>query len=267
MHAPTRLVIASYNVHRCVGLDGIRSPDRIAAVVSELGAVVVGVQEIDARAGDDAGADQLAQIARASGFGFVRGPTLVRPDGHYGNGVLTRLPVRNARRIDLSLPGREPRGAIDLEVAGLGARVRIVATHFGLSPEERRVQWDRLLERLAPAQDFDLSVLLGDFNEWWASRQLLRRIHACFGRTRSVRTFPSPAPVLALDRIWARPADSLVELRAHRSALARRASDHLPLRAVIEMPARTGRASRSADPIVPVDAADLPRGAVARAPA
>jgi endonuclease/exonuclease/phosphatase family metal-dependent hydrolase len=251
-------VIASYNVHRCVGLDGLRRPDRIAKVVSQLGASIVGLQELDASAGEARGLDPLAEIAGASGFAFVRGPTLLRRDGHYGNALLTRLPVRNVRLIDLSLPGREPRGAIDAELEDDGLHLRVVVTHLGLSPEERRVQWDRLLDTLAPASDFDLSVLLGDFNEWWAPRPLRRRLYRCFGPSRSVRTFPSPAPVLALDRIWVRPADSLVELCAHRSRLARRASDHLPLRAVLSLPARRERAPQSGLPNVPVAEEEWP---------
>jgi endonuclease/exonuclease/phosphatase family metal-dependent hydrolase len=68
-------------------------------------------------------------------------------------------------------------------------------------------------------------------------------MHRLLGRTRSVRSFPSRAPVLALDRIWVKPAQLLRELRAHRSPLSRRASDHLPLRAVIDFPvAATARA-------------------------
>jgi endonuclease/exonuclease/phosphatase family metal-dependent hydrolase len=225
--------MASYNVHSCVGVDGRRDAGRIAAVVAELDADVVAVQEIERGEGS---LDQLASIARASGHAFVRGPTLLRRYGHYGNGVLTRLAVQNVRWIDLSLPGREPRGAIDVELYHDRARVRVVATHLGLLPVERSAQCDRLLDRIEAQGDFDLSVLLGDFNEWWPPRNLLRRLHRCFGRTRSVRTFPSQAPVLALDRIWVKPAAALREFRAHRSPLSRRASDHLPVRGVIDMP-------------------------------
>ena len=47
------------------------------------------------------------------------------------------------------------------------------------------------------------------------------------------RTFPSWLPVLPLDRIYAAGGASIVALAVHRSALARVASDHLPLRAAI----------------------------------
>ena len=43
------------------------------------------------------------------------------------------------------------------------------------------------------------------------------------------------APFLALTRIWVRPVQAIVSVTAHRSPLARRASDHLPLRAVIDV--------------------------------
>ena len=47
-------------------------------------------------------------------------------------------------------------------------------------------------------------------------------------------SFPSPSPVLALDRIYARGA-SVVDVRAHKSRGARRASDHLPVVAEVAL--------------------------------
>ena len=199
MREAGRLIVASYNVHSCVGMDGRRNPERVAEVISELDADVVGVQEVDSTARGEGGVDQLALLAGASGYAFLRGPTMLHSDGHYGNGLLTRLPVHDARLIDLSLPNREPRGAIDAELHHEGARIRIVSTHLGLASGERRAQFERLFDCLETEGDFDLSILLGDFNEWWPSRPPLRRLHRLLGRTRSVRSFPSRAPVLALD--------------------------------------------------------------------
>jgi endonuclease/exonuclease/phosphatase family metal-dependent hydrolase len=219
-----------------VGIDRRLAPARVAAVVSQLEADVVGLQEVDSTPASRGGVDQLREIARASGFASVRGPTVAGGDGQYGNGILTRLPVANARLIDLSVDAFEPRGAIEIEIDHAGVRIRVVATHLGLMPHERRAQLDRLLERLEPPSHFDLSVLLGDFNEWWARGEQAARLHRYFGRTRSVRSFPAPVPVLALDRIWVKPAGAVREFRAHRSRLARVASDHLPVRAVVDLP-------------------------------
>lgn len=218
------LVVASYNVHRCVGLDGRRDVDRIAGVLGELDADVVGLQEIDA--------DPLDALADAAGYERIAGPTLARHDGHTGNALLTRLPIATSVRLDLSIPGREPRGALDVELRAGTRRLRVAVTHLGLRAAERRSQCERLLELLAPRGE-DAAVLLGDFNEWFAQAALLRRIHRTFGRARGVRSWPSFGPLLALDRVWVRPERALRELRAHRSARTRVASDHLPVRATL----------------------------------
>ncbi len=228
-------MIASYNVHRCRGLDGRHDPGRIAAVLTELGADVVGLQEVDSRAGLERGLDQLEWLGRATGLSCLAGPTLLRHDGHTGNGLLTRLPVRASRRVDLSIARREPRGAIDVELECGAARLRVAVTHFGLRSAERRAQCDRLLGALAPRGE-DVAALVGDFNEWFAPARLLRRIHRTFGRPNAVRTWPAPLPMLALDRLWVQPERALLELRVHASRTARVASDHLPVRGVIALP-------------------------------
>ena len=46
-----QLTFASYNIHKAVGLDGRRDPERILAVLREIGADVVAVQEVDRRFG------------------------------------------------------------------------------------------------------------------------------------------------------------------------------------------------------------------------
>jgi endonuclease/exonuclease/phosphatase family metal-dependent hydrolase len=232
-----RLVVASYNVHRCIGSDGRHDPDRIAAVLAELEADVVGLQEVDSRPESEGGIDQLAYLARASGFARLRGTTVVRSrsGGHYGNALLTRLQVRQARLHDLSLAPREPRGAIDAELSFGALRVRVIVTHFGLRPEERRGQCERLLARLRPPHAAPLCVLLGDFNDWWAPARGVEPLDAHFGPAPPVRTFPARAPLVALDRIWVQPGDLLRSVRAHRTPLARSASDHLPVRGVIDL--------------------------------
>lgn len=232
---PDRIVVASYNVRGCVGLDGRWSPSRVAGVIEELDADLVAIQELHEREPD--GADELAALALRGRYELVRAPTHSLRGGAFGNGLLTRFPIEELRTIDLSQPGREPRGAIDVEVQWGPTRVRLVATHLGLEPRERGEQCRLLLERLTAQYDADVSLLLGDFNEWWVPSRLLAKLHRHFGHARAVRTFPSPLPILALDRIWAKPASALGSVRAHRSRRARVASDHLPLRAVIARPA------------------------------
>jgi endonuclease/exonuclease/phosphatase family metal-dependent hydrolase len=225
------LRIASYNVHRAIGSDRRIDPARILAVLGEVDADVVALQEVEAH---DDGADMLAWLARRTGLHAVAGTTLQRRDGHFGNGLLTRWPVRARRLCDLTWRGREPRGAIAADLDCGGQALRVVATHLGLRPAERRDQVQQLLH-LFKEHPHDPSVLIGDLNEWFLWGRPLRRLHRHFEATPSLATFPARLPLLALDRIWTHPRSMLRRLAVHRSALARAASDHLPLVATLQL--------------------------------
>jgi len=222
-----RLVLATYNIHRCVGRDGRYDPSRIRDVVQELDADVIALQEIDSP--DRHGLELAHWLGDESKHKVIAGPTLRERKGHHGNAVLTRCGFGEVRLLDLSVPGREPRGAIDMDIVCAGETVQLIATHLGLWPPERRLQVERLLTRVGPH-----CVLMGDFNEWWLWGHPLRWIKAMFGHSPALRTFPARRPVLPLDRIWIRPPAVLCDIRVHRTRLSARASDHLPLKAVVE---------------------------------
>ena len=93
------LRVATYNVHRCVGRDGRFDPDRVAGVLKELDADVLALQELQWRSSD--ALHLLDRFAAHLGQRPIPGPTLLRPDGHYGNAVLTRPPVSTIRLVDL----------------------------------------------------------------------------------------------------------------------------------------------------------------------
>ncbi len=231
------LRVATYNVHGCVGSDGERAPLRVAEVITELEAQVVALQEVDSRGRSVGTAGQLEALARELGMGAVSGPTMSDERGDFGNALLTTLPVRRVRPVDLSVPGAEPRGALIVELSYEGAPVQVVTVHLGLQRAERKFQLERLLSAL-DALPAGPVVLAGDFNEWWPQASVLRRLRARFGRTPAPASFPVRLPVVPLDRIWGHPEGSLARVSAHRSATARRASDHLPVVADVAVAAR-----------------------------
>jgi endonuclease/exonuclease/phosphatase family metal-dependent hydrolase len=225
------LRVATYNIHSAVGRDGRCDPGRVARVIRELAADVVALQEVESHHG---GLDALEFLGRETGMTAVPGPTMLRTEGDYGNALLTRSRLLEVRRLDLSFPGREPRGALDVTLEAGRLAVRIIATHLGLRPVERRHQIDTILAGLAQPNPGP-TVLLGDLNEWFLWGRPLRRLHAHFGPTPAPATFPAHWPVFALDRVWVQPLRSLRKLAVHDSRLARVASDHLPLVAEIDL--------------------------------
>lgn len=231
------LILATYNVHGCVGCDGKHDPRRVAEVIRSLGASIVGLQEVDSRPDDGDPVSDLDAVSAVVGLPAVAGAVRSRPSGPYGNALLTRWPVRDVRRIDLSVKKREPRGALDVDLQVNDRKVRVVVTHFGLAPGERRAQTRKLLFTVAAHRhDADLTILLGDLNEWFALGRPLRWLHRNYGYAPSLATFPSRLPLFALDRVWAQPRRSLKRLERVWDRRTRVASDHLPLVAEIALP-------------------------------
>ncbi|MFP3870328.1 MAG: endonuclease/exonuclease/phosphatase family protein [Syntrophobacteria bacterium] len=220
------LTVASYNIRRCVGTDGRRDPERTVQVLRELDVQVIGLQEVHWKSSD------MDFMAKAAGLAAIPGPTMQRSPGFYGNVLLTGCRVNAVRRLDLTVPGKEPRGGIDATLDVQGISLRIIATHLGLRTSERRYQLGRLLNALDSGNE-ELTVLLGDINEWFPLSRTLRPLHTRLGRPPALPTFPSWFPLLPLDRIWVQPREALANLCVHRTPLARVASDHLPLKAHI----------------------------------
>lgn len=220
--------MATYNVHRWVGGDGHQDIDRTLRVIAGLNADVIALQEVCPP--DQGPSFSAAQsLARRTGLQVIAGPTLQEDRGDYGNLVLTRLPVEKICRLDISVPSREPRGAVMATVTAKGKKVRLVATHLGLRAWERRRQLNQILESFG-RQNQELEILLGDLNEWRPWSPLLRRLGRTFTPSLYLPTFPARLPVLALDRIWYRPSSWKAKFNlGGRSNLTRLASDHLPL--------------------------------------
>lgn len=229
-HLAMQLRLATYNIHAGIGADGRFDAARIVGVLREIDADILALQEVEHRRVSDH--DLLEHLAAETGLRAIAGPTRRCDDRHYGNALLTRLAIAHVAQVDLSLPGREPRGALDVMLEWMGGRVQVVATHLGLRPSERRHQVQRLLGRLTP-DIAEHTVLLGDINEWLMWGRPLLRLRRHFTATPHARTFPARWPLFALDRIWVRPRAALSQVRAHDTPLARIASDHLPLKAVL----------------------------------
>lgn len=226
--------IASYNVHKCVGTDGRFDPARTAAVLAELDADIVALQEADERLGDRVGLLDLDALAKSTDLVPVHSPQGTRSHGWHGNLILARSGIVESVKT-IHLPGLEPRGALIVDLDIKGVQLRVIAAHFGLLRRSRKRQANALLE--ATHGVLRPTIILGDLNEWRVNtRSSLLSLLPHFGPLNAiVPSFPSRFPLLALDRILARPQTMISSIEVHVSPLARVASDHLPLKARLHL--------------------------------
>ena len=232
------LRIATWNIHDARGADGRRDLPRVARVIAHLDAALVGLQEVSCGPSE---ACDVAELASSNGYRWHAIPTVQSRDAELvrGNALLTTLPVDEVRIHDLSVAGREPRGALEARVRWRSLRLRVVVTHLGLRAGERRHQVERLLGIISD-EDVAATILLGDINEWLLWGRPLRWLHRRFGNSPALRTFPARAPLFALDRIWVHPPLALAGVERVSSGGARLASDHLPLVATLRVPEENG---------------------------
>ena len=162
--------VASYNIHKCRGSDGMTRPDRIVGVIRELGADVVALQEVDRRFGRRGGLLDPAAIRHETGMRLLVQSDVSHRHGWHGNALLVRSDPISYSRSRLKLPGGEPRGAVVAELDLGEGKFRVIAAHLGLLRLSRVDQVDAILSAFheLPAMP---TILLGDFNEWRRRRR------------------------------------------------------------------------------------------------
>jgi endonuclease/exonuclease/phosphatase family metal-dependent hydrolase len=236
--------VMTYNVHSCIGSDKLPSPLRIASVIAEREPDIVALQELDRGLERSGLSDQTRAIADDLMMQYHFHPSLEVGQGHYGNAILSRFPLRVIKGAELpTLPGRsdiEKRGAIWVEIMIGEEKVQVINTHLGLKHQERLAQAEMLLssEWLRHPECRPPVILCGDLNVFPFSsvyRWLTGRLRDTQRRWRAGRTFPSLFPLFRLDYIMVSADINVKESAVIRDHLARTASDHLPLTSVLEL--------------------------------
>lgn len=227
------LTFASYNVHKCVGVDGKRDAERIIRVLREIDADVIAIQEADRRLGE-----RVSTIPRVllddTPWRALPVAKRRRSLGWHGNALLVRRDMQCVAAGALDLPTLEPRGAVLGELTIEGARICVLGTHLDLSGLRRRDQIRALLDHCGNGRQHP-TVIMGDFNQWGRLTGAMRDFALAWQIITPGPSYPARRPIAQLDRIVATPNWHYVDSGVHHSALAAQASDHLPVWATLRL--------------------------------
>ena len=242
------ITLASYNMHKAVGLDGRRDPHRVLKVLQEIDADIVALQEADKRIGgrgstvpheliDSHGMYKPVHLgvrhkrvfdkARRHADRLLKVNT--RNIGWHGNAILVKRHVGVLDCAALELPTLEPRGAVIAELLIRDKALRVVGMHLDLSGLWRKRQMRAILAAIHERPMKMPTVLMGDTNEWRSAAGCLNELEPEFHLAPTGPSFHARHPVAQLDRIIVHKDLTIQAAGVHMSPVARRASDHLPI--------------------------------------
>lgn len=235
--APDLLRVASYNVHKCVGTDRRRNPERIMAVLGEIDADIIALQEADRRFGAreaavpprliaDYGWQIVAFADTAPGRAAPGGAASI---GWHGNALLVRRDAHIIASGIIPLPTLEPRGAVYADIQWRNFTLRVVGMHLDLSGIRRRQQARTIIAAAENRPENCAAILMGDLNDWSPYGGVIADFDRHFRLPPPARSFHARRPVAALDRIMTSRCLHISRSGAHHSILAAQASDHLPV--------------------------------------
>jgi len=244
-----RFRVMTWNIHRAIGMDRKFRLERVVEVINHHRPDMLLLQEVDRGVARSRRLWLDHEIARACDFRYhTWAQAHVLTEGSYGNATLSRWPIAKRRVIDLRMGWRKRRNCLytKLKSPRTGKNLHVLNWHLGLSAQERATQVARLLRSttLRERKQRDAILLGGDTNDW---RNLIYEqaglqdagFHAWseHRRRKHIHTFPAkPKPIGALDKFFWRGI-SEERVAVSRLALAREASDHLPLIGEFRLPA------------------------------
>ncbi len=228
--------LLSYNIHKGIGgRDRLYRLERIIEVIENENPDLICLQEVDRHVRRSRFQNQPRLLARyfsAADKLYQLNVRLKR--GGYGNLILSRWPVQSHHHVSLRLNNKKPRGAQLAVIETPEGLLHLINWHLGLAERERQWQVDHLLNHRLFLESASLPTMIaGDFNDWrnalapgpFAENEFKQVTHPIS----RFRSFPAYLPVGPLDKAFYRGDLLIKHARVVRTALAKRASDHLPL--------------------------------------
>jgi endonuclease/exonuclease/phosphatase family metal-dependent hydrolase len=232
---PATVRVMSYNIHHGEGLDKKIDLERIAKLILEAKADIVGLQEVDRGCERTQKRDLPAELAKLTGMHVHFEKNIPYQGGEYGNAVLSRLPIKRAKNTHYKMlrPG-EQRGALQLVLDVHGRDVLFMNTHIDYRPDdaERLMNVEELKAIVSDATKEKQPVIItGDFNSLPGSRTH-ERMKAFLTDAWEIAgkgdgfSYPAEKPIKRIDYIFV-SLDSVEPVKTE--VLHSLASDHLPV--------------------------------------
>lgn len=238
-HGVRPVTVMSFNIHHAAGTDEALDLDRIATVIKESRADVIGLQEVDRHYSERSDwADQPVELAQRLGFYVAFGANIDEdpPEGsddriQYGTAVLSRFPIKSSENIPLyNTDDREPRGLLHAEIDLGRQSLDFYSTHLDASSQPHRMEQAKQIVDLVDADGS--SVLVGDFNAEPDAPEIgilddsFTDAWTAAGRGDG-STYPTEEPAKRIDMIYT--GDQVKPVRTRVLDRTPEASDHLPV--------------------------------------
>ncbi len=241
MSSPLRVL--SYNIHKGFALSQAFALGSIRERIRTAQSDIVFLQEVQ---GDHSGhkkkikdwpGAQLEYLADSIWPHFAYGKNAVYTEGHHGNAILSKYPIRSFENIDISNNRFERRGILHAVVEWEGAPLHLLCVHLDLTAHGRKKQNERIVQRIQDAIPKDERLILaGDFNDWRGLatahfkdrlelQEAFKTVHGAHAKT-----FPAPFPFLTLDRMYFRGLHPM-EAKCHEGNPWSQLSDHVAIEA------------------------------------
>jgi endonuclease/exonuclease/phosphatase family metal-dependent hydrolase len=220
--------VMTYNLHQGFNPHGRHDPEALARVIEASGADVVALQEVSRGWVINSSLDLLGWLSERLQMPMVFGPTA---DPHWGNALLTRLPVTRSENFALPdgpLPLR--RGYLDVDLDLGGEKLRVMVTHLIHTRRAGPIREHQARVLLSGWDGTPRTLLMGDLNDppdapsigYFRDAGLHKATALLPAGERATHHRKGPRE---LDYIWATPDLVFSDAEIPNSE----ASDHLPI--------------------------------------
>jgi endonuclease/exonuclease/phosphatase family metal-dependent hydrolase len=233
--------VMTFNMHHGRGTDKKLSLERIAEVIRESQADIIGLNEVDRYFSKRSGyIDQISWLANRLKMNYAFGETIALQSKdsaaprQYGNAFLSRYPIVWEKNHPVTFHSRvtEGRSLLETHVQLHEQLLKVYITHLSLNPLTHKKQTEFILEKAL--NDSHPVIMMGDWNmkpgarAWKKITRYFTDVCDAAGEG-AYYTFPSFRPSLQLDYIFVSRDIHVASVEVIKKFSS--TSDHLPLKA------------------------------------